>query len=129
MTAKELTWWQRFFNSINFDTQQQTTLYCDNIQTLRLLQQDTPRLTTKLRHVDVHQCWLREQVQLKKLVVEWIPAAKMAADGFTKELGRQQFENFIKQLNLVDIASKISAGDLTDANDDGAPPGGVCQTI
>jgi hypothetical protein len=103
LTAREITWWRRFFKSISFDTEQQVTLLCDNLQTIRLLQQDTPRLNTKLRHVDIHQCWLRERVQNNQLTIQWIPTPKMAADGLTKELSRQQHEAFVRQLNLVDI--------------------------
>ena len=59
MTAKDFIWWKRFFQNIQFDLDEEPTIYCDNTQTIRLLTKETPKLQTALKHVDVHQCWLR----------------------------------------------------------------------
>ena len=47
-TAVKIIWWQRFFKAISFNLEREFTLLCDNIQTIRLLRQDTPKLNTKL---------------------------------------------------------------------------------
>jgi reverse transcriptase-like protein len=108
-TAKEYMWWIRLFKAINFDLhEEQPTIYCDNQQTIRLLNMEAPRLVTKLKHVDIHQCWLRQEVQKGNIQTEWIPTADMVADGFTKELPAQKHANFVKQLNLVDISHLLS---------------------
>ena len=60
--AVEIIWWQRFFEAIGFDLEREFTLLCDNMQTVRLLRHDTLKLDTKLRHIDVHQHWLRQEV-------------------------------------------------------------------
>lgn len=78
------------------------------MQTVRLLRQDTPKLDTKLRHIDVHQHWLRQEVQDKKIDVQWVPTDKMPADGLTKILPHQKHEAWIKQLNLIDIQRQIA---------------------
>jgi hypothetical protein len=54
LTASELMWWMRFFKAIHFELDEPFTILYDNQQTLRLLNQETPKLVTKLRHVDVH---------------------------------------------------------------------------
>ena len=46
--AVEIIWWQRFFKAINFNLERDFTLLCNNMQTVRLLRQDTPKLDTKL---------------------------------------------------------------------------------
>lgn len=46
--AVEIIWWQRFFEAIGFNLEREFTLLCDNMQTIRLLRQDTPKLDTKL---------------------------------------------------------------------------------
>ena len=107
--AVEIIWWQRFFEAIGFNLERDFTLLCDNMQTIRLLRQDTPKLDTKLRHIDVHQHWLRQEVQDKKIDVRWVPTDKMPADGLTKILPRQRHEAWVKQLNLVDIRHQITA--------------------
>lgn len=115
--AKEIIWWRRFFASIRFDTQQEMVINCDNLQTIRLLEQDVLKLDTKLRHIDIHQHWLRQEVQAKRVLVRWLPTADMPADGMTKQLTRQKQERFVKQLNLVDISEKLSITPIRKSNE------------
>ena len=79
----------------------------DNRQTLRLLNAQTPILTTKLRHVDISQHWLRERVQNGDIHVKWVATSNMTTDRFTKALPRQKQEGFVKQLGLVDIGGRL----------------------
>jgi hypothetical protein len=107
-TAKEFMAWKRFFNNINFTIDGGIKLIqSDNRQTIRLVKQQDPLLATKLRHIDIHQHWLRQEVQNGNVDVEWIPTAMMRADGLTKTLPRQPHERFIRQLNLVDIQTVV----------------------
>jgi hypothetical protein len=93
-------WWKRLFKDVGFETSQLMTLGCDNQQTIRLLTTETPKLMTRLRHVDIHHHWLREQVQEEELHVGFIPTNDMVADGMTKSLGRQKHERFVESLGL-----------------------------
>ena len=68
---------------------------------------DAPKLVTKLRHIDVTQHWLRQEVQAGKIKIEWTSTNDMAADGLTKALPRQKHEHFVNQLNIVDITGLI----------------------
>jgi hypothetical protein len=107
-TAKELMAWRRFFNEISFTLDGGVKLiHVDNSQTIRLLTKQEPLLTTKLRHVDIHQHWLRQEVQSGNIDVDWVSTTNMKADGLTKPLPRQSFERFIRQLHLVDIQTEI----------------------
>jgi Reverse transcriptase (RNA-dependent DNA polymerase) len=108
--AKEAIWWRRFFESVQFDTTEKLKIRCDNRQTIRILTKDLPKLDTKLRHVDIHQHWLRQEVQAGRIEIEWMPTAEMPADGLTKQLPRQKHEEFVRQLNLVDISDQLSRG-------------------
>ena len=94
--AIEIIWWQQFFQAISFNIEREFTLLCNNMQTVRLLKHDTLKLDTKLRHIDVHQHWLRQEVQDKKLDIRWVPTAKMPADGLTKILPYQKHEAWVK---------------------------------
>ena len=71
---------------MDFDLDEEPVIYYDNRQTIRLLKQETLKLKTALRHVDIHQSWLRQEVQAGRIDVEWVPTAEMVADGFTKML-------------------------------------------
>ena len=107
-TAKALIEWRRLFHGIRYVIDDKELIYVDNTQTMRLLTSDEPQLNTKLRHVDIHQHWLRERVQKEDIDIAWVPTRDMKADGFTKPLPRQRFKAFIQQLNLVDIQASIS---------------------
>ena len=96
-------YWDRFCRNIGFTLHTKKALWCDNAQTVRLVEGDADRIQTKLRHVDIHQMWLRQEVDSGRINVEWKPTAEMPADGFTKLLPRQKHENFIRQLGLKDI--------------------------
>ena len=102
-TAKEFIRWIRFFSHLNFNLQEKPTICCDNAQTIRILTKEAPKLDTALKHVDIHQNWLRQEVQLGHIDVEWIKTADMVADGFTKILPPSKHAEFINQLSLRDI--------------------------
>ena len=106
--TKEVIWWNRLFKSIQFNTQEDLSILSDNQQTIRLLTKDAVKLTTKLKHVDIHQHWLRQEVQQGNIRLQWVSTNNMLADGMTKPLTRQRFEAFLKQLNLQDIQDKLN---------------------
>src|SRR5438270_10556176 len=85
---------------------------CDNTQTLQLIKEDTAKLITKLRHVDIHQHWLRQEYAMKRVLFQWKATKEMIADGLTKALPRQKFENFVKIIGLVDIEERVIAEKL-----------------
>jgi len=102
--AKELYWWQRFFDAIDLDLDAPYKIQSDNLQTVRLLLKETPKLVTKLKHVDIHQHWLRQEIEQKRLNIKWIATYEMPADGFTKSLPRQKHEDFVRHLRMADIS-------------------------
>ena len=61
-TVKELFLWKRFFSNVGFRLDQKPMVYCDNLQMIRLLTLDAFKLITKLKHVDIHNHWLRQEV-------------------------------------------------------------------
>jgi hypothetical protein len=98
---KEFIWWLNLFKKIEFNSDQQMTLYNDNLQTIRILISEIAKVETKLRHIDVTQCWLREFVQRGILKMNYLPTAQMTADGMTKMLSSQKHKEFMKQLELI----------------------------
>ena len=58
-TGKEMLWWSRLFEMLEFDPDHKITIQCDNQQIIRALTSENLHFTTKLRHVDIHAHWLR----------------------------------------------------------------------
>ena len=107
-TASWLIWWRRFFDNISLSLDEDPTIWCDNLQTVRLMMKDSPKLVTKLKHVDIHSHWLRQETLKGNIKIEWIQTAKIPADGLTKCLSEQKHKNFLRQLNMIDIRSKMA---------------------
>ena len=84
--TKELYSWVQLFKAITFDMGHQTMIDCDNQQTLHLLIKNTPQLKTRLRHINIHDMWLCQEVQQGCLHVNWLPTDDMLADGLMKTL-------------------------------------------
>ena len=120
-TARETIALYRLFEQIQFDPEQQPRILCDNQQTVGLIQKERPQLTSKLRHINIHNFWLRQIRRDGKITVQWVPTTDMPADGFTKPLSAQKHSHFIKQLGLVDISSRIdpeyASGENIDQED------------
>jgi hypothetical protein len=107
LVAREVQYWQRIFRDISLVLGHQISIGCDNMQTVRLVTSTAPRLVTRLRHVDIKQHWLRQEIQAGRLRVHYVPTAQMPADGFTKALPAQRHAIFLKQLGMIDIKPRI----------------------
>lgn len=108
-TAKEAIFLSRLFKAMTLKLREPLTIECDNTQTLRLIREDTAKLVTKLRHVDIHQHWLRQEYATGRVLFEWKATTEMIADGLTKALQRKKFENFVKMIGMVDIGERLNA--------------------
>lgn len=102
-TGKQLQWWRRLLKSLGFEPSHNMTIDCDNERTISLLTSEDTAFETKLRHVDIHHHWLRQEVREGRIMVRWVPTASMVADGLTKMLSRQKHESFLRMLRMVDI--------------------------
>ncbi|KAE8551356.1 hypothetical protein EYB25_005241 [Talaromyces marneffei] len=83
-------------------------VFCDNKQTLGLLEKDAPRLRTKLRHVDIHNHWVRQEVQKGDIQVHYMPTKDMIANGLTKALSKQEHQIFLNQIGVENIDSRLA---------------------
>ncbi len=59
---KKLIWWIHLFQKLKFDSNQKIMIYNDNLQIIRFFISKILKTETKLRHVDIAQCWLRQSV-------------------------------------------------------------------
>ena len=61
--------WGRLFLNINLDIKQELTVYYDNLQTVSLIIKDSLKLITKLKHINIHQHQLRQEVANQSLSI------------------------------------------------------------
>lgn len=105
--ARSLYYWERLLGRIQFEASHPITIQCDNSQTVELICNPEGKLHTKLRHVDIHSHWLRQEVKRGHVKIEWVPTTTIVADGLTKALPRQKHEHFVKLLGMVDVGALI----------------------
>lgn len=106
-TAKETIYMSRLMNSLTLYVPGPIMIECDNMQTIRLLVGESIKLQTKLRHVDIHSHWLRQEVQRGSISIKWVPTKKMIADGLTKSLAPANFDQFVRMLGLENMATML----------------------
>ena len=106
-TAKEAIYMARLFKALSLELNEPLSIQCDNRQTLRLLVEESLKLQTKLRHVDIHSHWLRQEVQRRAIHLEWQESKKMMADGLTKALGYQNFLKFRSMIGLTNEEHRL----------------------
>ena len=68
---------------------------------------ESPKLVTKLKHIDIKQHWLHEKVEGGEIDIKWISTVDQAVDGLTKPLLVQKHAAFLKQLNIQDITKVV----------------------
>jgi len=120
ITANTKMWWDRFFQELQLNVGGITYIECDNRQTIRAFSKPGAQLTTKLRHVDIHRHWLRQEVQKGTIHIEWTATTKILADGLTKMLPPQRHQEFIKLIGLepIDLAGKEEKAPKLNAYED-----------
>jgi len=72
------------------------------------------RLKTNLWHVDIHNHWLRQEVQKNLITVKYTESAQMIANGLTKALTNNAFDHFVEQMNLKDVSNLLAERRLND---------------
>ena len=106
-TAKETIYLSRLLTALSLELDEPLIIECDNRQTIRLLVEQSMKLQTKLRHVDIHSHWLRQEVQRGSITITWQDTKKMIADGLAKALGKAIFERFIWSVGLKDQKQRM----------------------
>ena len=123
--TKEAYAMERLLQDIRLDLGAGLTIHCDNLQTIRLVVKDEERVVTNLRHLDIQNIWLRQEFRKGRFELEYLPTAEMPADGLTKNLTRQQFERFVRMLNLKNVRERVEQEDKSRETIEKAHNGGI----
>ncbi|KAM4062356.1 reverse transcriptase (RNA-dependent DNA polymerase) [Hirsutella rhossiliensis] len=112
-TAKESIYMSRLIDELGVKLDaSHIRIQCDNNQTIRLVNAEIAALKTKVRHVNIHNHWLRQEVANGTIEVTYTPSAELMADGLTKALQGPHFEAFVKQMGLEDVTSLLAGRSL-----------------
>src|SRR5437016_671914 len=69
-TAKEAIFISRLLKAMTLRLNKPLIINCDNTQTLRLITEDTAKLITKLRHVNIYRHRLRQRYAIRRVLFQ-----------------------------------------------------------
>ena len=102
-TAKEAIYFFRLMQALNLFIPESLTIECDNPRTIRILVDESLKLHTKLRHVDIHSLLLRQEVQHRSIHICWLPTNEMVAECLTKALSSaHKHDSFVRMTGIED---------------------------
>ena len=97
----EIIWVQSMLRELGVKTTQAPCLWCDNLGATYLSTNPVFHARTKYVEIDFH--FVRERIANKQLEIRFIHSRDQVADGFTKALPTQNFEEFKRNLNLTKL--------------------------
>ena len=96
LACQESTHIARLLKSITGMTFEPVPLHGDNTGSIFLSQ--NPVKHNRSKHIDVKFHHIRQQLERKKVTVQYIPSADNLADPFTKPLPRAKWMNFLSRM-------------------------------
>jgi hypothetical protein len=95
----EALWYRSLLKELGFPQEKPTIIRCDNEGAMALAK--NPTYHAKTKHIDVQYHFIREKVENGDVRLVYQPTDLMAADMFTKSLGREKIERFRGMLGLA----------------------------
>jgi hypothetical protein len=102
--AKDFAWLKNLVTQLKiFNRIEPTTLWCDNMSSLKIAKNLILHVCTK--HVDVYYHYVSEQVELTCIDLTHVRWDNQLANIITKPLGRVKFEQLRKQISIVSLST------------------------
>jgi hypothetical protein len=106
---KKLIWWIHLFQKLKFNSNQKIMIDNDNLQIIHFFISKIIKIETKLWHVDIAQCWLKQSIQSDYFSMNYLSIAKMITNELTKILSSQKHREFINQFKFINVKHLIKA--------------------
>jgi hypothetical protein len=98
----QIVWLRRLLSELGFQQQQPTTMYQDNQACIKLASSEM--LSSRTRHIDVKYHFTRNAITHEYIRLEYVPTKSQRADLFTKNLGRDLFNNLCIEIGMTTMA-------------------------
>ncbi len=93
----QILWIRQQLKDYNIESTS-TILKCDNTSAIEITKNLVHHSRTK--HIDLRYHFIREHVNLKTIVLEYVHTDLQLADIFTKPLGEKRFTTLIRELGM-----------------------------
>ena len=99
MAAQESTWLKQLMEDLHQPTEYQVRISCDNLSSIRLVENHVFHARTK--HIEVHYHYIREKVLEGKIIMVPTKREEQTSDILTKSLNKTKFKRFREALDMV----------------------------
>ncbi|CAL2235003.1 unnamed protein product [Prunus armeniaca] len=101
-TTADLAWVRQVLLNLKIFLPQPPTIHCDNLSAFAL--SSNPVFHSRIKHLDIDFHFVRERVQKKDFIMQYIPTEEQVADIFTKGLHGPIFLRHCRNLQLSSSA-------------------------
>lgn len=99
--TQEALWW-RGFRSELFGVQMPVQISCDNRSAICLAEKEIG-YSPRSKHIDLRHHFVREQVELKTITLQYVESKQQKADVLTKPISGRMFHQAIEALGVAKI--------------------------
>ena len=101
MAACEIAWLQKLLADLGQSLHDVVVIYCDNISSIMLANNQVYHARTK--HIEVHYHFVREKVLAGEVDLVYVSIEEQVADIFTKALGIEKLHRFRSLLGVLEM--------------------------
>ena len=96
--CSQLLWMKKLLSDYGI-SQDTMVVYCDNSSTINISKNSVQYSKTK--HINIRYHFIRDLVERKIVVLEYIPTERQNADIFTKPLDKSKFETLRQVIGVI----------------------------
>ncbi|KAK6151951.1 hypothetical protein DH2020_014586 [Rehmannia glutinosa] len=98
----QVLWMRQQLRDYEIEEKKEIPIMCDNTSAIAITQ--NPVLHSRTKHIDVRYHFIRDHVEKKDIILEYISTDKQLADIFTKPLYESRFEELKHELGLIELS-------------------------
>ena len=111
-SAKEAMWWRSTLQEMGVELTGPTVIHSDSQGSIALTK--NPEHHARSKHIDIRHHFVREQVAVGTITVDYVPTEDMVADVLTKALPRDKHHKLISMMGVHSPSSAAGVLELAD---------------
>ena len=101
--SREAVWLRKLLSDLFRTELEPTVIHCDNQSCIKLT--ENPVFHDRSKHIEMRYHYIRDMIQRKVLILQYVPTAEQTADIFTKPLPLIKFAYFRDKLGVAENTS------------------------